>query len=161
MRHQTALTLLAFVAAGCTSNVTSPASRDAVSVRSDAGVSGGTGSAARSGEFQGTKDCTQFTADAGYYCEIESSNVPEIKVGSRFHYLDGPAVFTPAGSTVILDSRDSGNNTANGHCAMDLNTLTGLCTFSGGTGRFKNFNARFAVGTPSGVTWHLNGPYSF
>ena len=116
---------------------------------------------ARSGTLHAVKNCTGFNAESGWYCEITESNVKEIEVGSRIYYLDPAKVFTPTGSNVILDLPGPGNNAAFGHCALNLDILRGLCTFSGGTGKFKNFQASFDVEDPSDVSWHLNGAYSF
>jgi hypothetical protein len=118
-------------------------------------------SSARSGTLHAVKYCAGFNGEAGSFCEITESNVKQIEVGSRIYYLDPVAVFTPAGSDVILDLPGPGNNTAFGHCAMNLETLRGLCTFSGGTGKFTWFEGSFVVSDPSDLSWDLNGAYSF
>jgi len=48
-------------------------------------------------------------------------------------------------SDVVLDLPGPGNNRAFGHCALDFLSLTGVCTFSGGTGKFTFFHARVDV----------------
>jgi hypothetical protein len=85
----------------------------------------------------------------------------EIELDATVTYLDPPSVFTTKGSDVVLDLPGAGNNAAYGHCALDLSSNRGLCTFSGGTGKFKWFNANLIVSDPSGLTWQLNGVYSF
>ena len=43
---------------------------------------------------------------------------------------------TSLDSDIVLDPPGRGNNKAFGHCALDFATGIGLCTFSGGTGKF-------------------------
>ena len=52
---------------------------------------------------------------------------------------------TSLDSDVVLDTPGPGNNKAFGHCRLDYETLTGLCTFSGGTGKFRGFTASAPV----------------
>ena len=117
-------------------------------------------SSARSGTLRVTKECSAYTGQAGDFCTITSSNVKEIEVGSRVIYA------TAAGATsletdIILDPPGPGNNTAFGHCALDFATGLGLCTFSGGTGKFTWFNASVAVSYLGGPNWAWDGTYSF
>jgi hypothetical protein len=63
---------------------------------------------------------------------------------------------------MVLDLPGPGNNTASGHCRLNLVTGIGLCTFSGGTGKFTHFAASVNVSPPTdGVNWHWDGTYSF
>ena len=114
----------------------------------------------RSGDLRVAKECSGYTGGAGSFCEITSSNVKAIEVGSRILYLQPDQLFTPAGSDVVLDSPEPGNNTAFGNCSLAL----GVCTFSGGTGKFTSFNASVDVTPPTSedpVNWHWDGTYSF
>src|ERR1700722_6786975 len=43
----------------------------------------------RKGELQVTKNCSAETNDAGSFCTITSSTLPEIAVGSRVYYTQG------------------------------------------------------------------------
>ena len=79
----------------------------------------------RSGDLHVAKECSGFTGGPGSFCEITSSNVKAIEVGSRVLYLQPDQVFTPAGSDVVLDPPGPGNNTALGNCSLAL----GVCTF--------------------------------
>ncbi|HEY8171859.1 MAG TPA: hypothetical protein VIH21_02130, partial [Dehalococcoidia bacterium] len=63
------------------------------------GTTSATGSLWRSGFLRVTKECLQYTGQAGSFCTITSSNVPEIKVGSKVFY--GQAADVPPG---LLDS---------------------------------------------------------
>ena len=133
--------LLAAVAAG------------AFAVASSAGNTG----SPRSGELHVTKECSQYNGQAGSFCTITSSNIPQIKPGMRVVYLQ-PFGATGNGldSNIIL-SRGPGS-AASGHVV--LNATTARVTFSGGTGAFRGFQAEVAVSQAAGV-WHWDGTYSF
>ena len=112
----------------------------------------------RTRQLHVTKDCLPNTGLAGSFCLITSSNVPEIKVGSKILY-DQPAGI-PAGmldSNVVLDA--GGGDRAVGRCTLDFATGLGLCTFSDGTGRLAGFHAR--VSALGGRQWAWDGTYRF
>ena len=113
-----------------------------------------------SGDLHVTKECSQYAGSAGSFCTITSSNLAEIKVGSRIYY--GQAANIPPG---VLDSNvvlDAGNgDRAVGRCILDFTTGLGLCTFSDGTGRFTNFQARIDVSFTGGANWRWDGKYTF
>jgi hypothetical protein len=105
-----------------------------------------------------TKECSQYTGVAGSFCTITSSNLAQIKVGSKVFY--DQAVGVPAGlldSNVILDAGDG--NRAVGRCTLDLTTGLGLCTFSDGMGDLAGFHARVSVDCTSTCRW--DGTYTF
>jgi len=116
-----------------------------------------TASSPRSGDLHATKNCLGFTGNAGSYCEITSSNLPQIEVGSRVEYLQPPLLLTPAGSDVVLNPPGPGNNLAFGNCSLAV----GRCTFWGGTGKFTHFHATIVVSYLSGFDWAWDGTYSF
>ena len=115
---------------------------------------------ARSGDLRVTKDCTTSTGQPGSFCTITSSNVKAIEVGTRVVYLQAAGA-TALDSDVVLELPGPGNNTALGHCLLDFATRAGLCTFSGGTGKFTHFQARAAVSSLGNRNWAWNGPYTF
>ncbi len=82
-----------------------------------------------------SKECSGFNGGPGSFCMIKSSNLKAIEVDSKILYLQPEKLFTAEGSDVILDPPGPGNHTAFGHCSLAL----GLCTFSGGTGKFTLF----------------------
>jgi hypothetical protein len=105
-----------------------------------------------------TKECSQYTGAAGSFCTITSSNVAEIKVGSKVLYDQAAGI--PMGlldSNVVLDAGNG--NRALGRCTLDLTTFLGLCSFSDGTGQFRGFHARVDVDCTAGCRW--DGTYSF
>jgi hypothetical protein len=123
-------------------------------------VAPGDVSFARSGALQVTKDCSLYFGHAGEFCTITASNLKQIKAGSRVFYASdavGPSLDTD----VVLDLPGRGNNRAFGHCTLSLATGVGVCTFSGGTGKFKRFHASVAVSYLGGPNFAWNGTYSF
>jgi hypothetical protein len=112
----------------------------------------------RSGDLQVTKECSGFTGSAGSFCTIKSSNVKAIEAESRILYLQPDQLLTPLGSDVILDPPGPGNNKAFGHCSLAV----GVCTFSGGTGKFTSFHASVAVTHNDDFSlWYWEGTYAF
>jgi hypothetical protein len=133
----------------------------------------------RNGELRVTKNCSAYTNDAGSFCTITSSNIPEIEVGSKVLYTQGlvgcdtggtsypcPApVPTPEGGYIAVDSNAvlyvGTGNWAVGRCTLDSTGIFGLCTFSDGTGPLTGFQARVNVSSTDGVNYEWKGTYSF
>lgn len=125
---------------------------------SDETASPSSAAAPRSGALLVTKECSGYTGEAGSFCTITASNVKAIEVDSTILYLQPATLFTPAGSDVVLDVPGPGNNQAFGHCSL----ATGVCTFSGGTGKFTKFQASVAVSSNEDFSlWYWNGTFSF
>ncbi len=128
------------------------------------GVVAGVGSAhatPRSGALHVTKECSQYDGTAGSFCTITSSNLNAIKVGSRVVYAAAADL-----DLLVLHSDlvivGPGNNTAFGHVDLDLETLTGVVTFWGGTGVFAHFRAGpLMVACPAFPACSWDGPYNF
>jgi hypothetical protein len=160
----------ALAAVGCADGRGLPTSPTATAAASDlaATARGNEGTAgpavaeslsARSGTLRVTKECSGYTGGAGSFCAITSSNVQAIEVGSKIVYLQPDQLFTPSGSNVVLDPPGPGNNTAFGKCSLAL----GVCTFSGGTGKFTWFSAAVQVSPPTleNPDWKWEGTYRF
>ena len=112
----------------------------------------------RSGDLHVIKECSGYTGGPGSYCTITSSNVKGIEVGSKILYLQPAQLFTPSGSDVVLDLPGPGNNKAFGNCSLAV----GVCTFSGGTGKFTTFRASVDVFPNADASfWYWEGTYSF
>src|SRR5688572_29435079 len=107
-------------------------------------VAPGDVSFARSGTFHVEKNCGDYHGLAGEFCTITSSTLKEIERGSRVTYATGAGA-TSLESDLVLDPPGPGNNTASGHVVLDFVTLSGVVTFSGGTGKFTHFHARVDV----------------
>jgi hypothetical protein len=110
----------------------------------------------RSGALHVTKECSEYNTQAGGFCTILSSNVPQIKRGMRVVYLQA---LGPAGldSDIVL-SKGHGS-AAFGHVV--LNATTRRVTFSGGTGALAGFQAAVDVSVDEFDVWHWEGTYSF
>jgi hypothetical protein len=117
----------------------------------------------KNGKLHVTKNCSEYTGAAGSFCTITSSNLAEIKVGTKVFYDQAAGI--PTGmldSNVVLDAGTG--DWAVGRCTLDLSTTLGLCTFSDGTGDFAGFSARVDVSPfppPDAVDIHWDGTYSF
>ena len=113
----------------------------------------------RNGQLHATMDCSAYTGAAGGFCVLASSNLDEIKVGSK-QYMDQAAGSPPG----ILDSNvvfvAGAGDWAVGRCTLDLTTFLGLCTFSDGTGRLTGFHARIDVSPTGGPEFRWDGTYS-
>lgn len=117
-------------------------------------------SSPRSGDLHVTKECSEYHGAAGDFCTITASNVKAIEIGTRVVYAQAAGA-TALDSDVVLDTPGPGNNKAFGHCHLEFATLTGLCTFSGGTGKFTHLKASANVSCPGGLDCALDGTYSF
>jgi hypothetical protein len=119
-------------------------------------------SSTRSGAFHVTKECSTYTGQAEDHCTVIASDLKAIEVGTRFVY-EQAVVNGVLDSSVILDPPAAGNNKAVGHCRLDLATGLGLCTFSGGTGKFTWFHGSADVSCPteSAPNCTVEGTYSF
>ena len=117
-------------------------------------------SSGRRGAFHVTKECSTYTGQAGDHCTVIASDLKAIEVGTRFVYAQA-VVNGVLDSSVVLDPPGPGNNKAFGHCRLDLATGLGLCTFSGGTGKFTWFHGSADVSCPDGLNCAVEGTYSF
>jgi hypothetical protein len=127
-----------------------------------ASSAGNTGSSPRSGALHVTKNCSHYTGAAGSFCTITSSNLNAIKVGSRVVYTSAIGDPTPGllDSDLVIDG--PGSNSAFGHVVLNLSTLSGVVTLSGGTGKFIHFHAGpITVACPAFPDCSWDGPYSF
>jgi hypothetical protein len=121
-----------------------------------------TSSSPRSGALHVTKECSHYNLGAGSFCTITSSNLSAVRPGSRVVYASAAGDPTPGvlDSDLVIDG--PGDNTAFGHVVLDVPTLTGIVTFSGGTGVFTHFHAGpLAVACPAFPDCSWDGPYTF
>jgi hypothetical protein len=139
-----------------------PASPSATSPSAIADAPSLAASAPRSGAFQLTKECSTYSGHAGDHCTVIASDLKAIEVGTRFVYAQ-PVVNGVLDSSIVLDPPGPGNNKASGHCRLDLTTGLGLCTFSGGTGKFTWFQGSADVSCPAVAAPNcaVEGTYSF
>jgi hypothetical protein len=119
----------------------------------------------RSGMLHVTKECSNYDGNAGTYCTITSSNIPEITAGSQVFYTQAPTADTES-TKISLDSNVilyvGTGDWATGRCTLDL-ANRGICTFSDGTGQLTRFHARVDVAPTDAlaINYSWNGTYSF
>jgi hypothetical protein len=115
----------------------------------------------RSGALHVTKECSEYNFAAGDFCTITSSNINAIRPGMRVVYTSAADLTHGVlNSDLVIDGR--GHNTAFGHVVLDLSTLSGVVTLSGGTGRFTHLHAGpITVACPAFPDCSWDGPYSF
>src|ERR671918_1660225 len=115
-------------------------------------------SAPREGTLVVTKECSQFTGEAGSFCTITSSNLHAIPAGSKVVYASAPGAGV-LDSDLVVYTR--GANAEYGHVVLDLETGTGTVTLLGGTGQFKKFSASVAVSYLGGPNFGWRGSYLY
>lgn len=125
----------------------------------------------RGGTLHIVKDCGQESGIPGSdYCEIVSSNVPELPAGTRIYYdlSPGPTAGAAGFSDTNIFIFVSDSRWAVGRCTVPNNIVSdnkrGLCTVSDGVGKLAGFTARIVVAyTPggSGYLFSWDGRYSF
>jgi hypothetical protein len=112
----------------------------------------------RSGHLQITKECSEYTGQAGSFCTFVSSNIKAIHSGARIYYVSAAGATSLDTDVVIVAGP---GNVAAGHCTLDFLALPGLCRFSGGTGQFTHFQAWASVSVDGTGLWHWDGVFSF
>jgi hypothetical protein len=126
-------------------------------------------SAAETRTFTGMKICrTPFVTIAppspGGYCLITKASIKSL-VGAKAYYTDAHIVLGVLNSPVTIKATDRRRSTITGHCTYyyppAANPSHGLCVYSGGTGKFEGFNARWVIGSPTATGVTVTGPYWF
>ena len=123
-----------------------------------AGLAPAAAASPRSGDLHITKECSEYTFEAGSFCTIESSNIKALARGDRIVYAE--AAGADSLDTDISIAARPGNIAA-GHCTLVFASLPGRCTFWGGTGVFTHFHASVAVSVDATGLVHWDGTYSF
>lgn len=130
-----------------------------VAVAGIAATVGSAGLTEQSGTLKIYKECSEYTGLAGSFCTIKTSNLKEIKSGSKVFYLQPKSLV----SNVILDPPGPGNDKAFGKCSLNK-AGNGKCVFTRGTGILAGFHADLRVahlGDPSASPFYYwAGPYS-
>jgi hypothetical protein len=106
----------------------------------------------RYGQLHIVKDC-----GVGAYCQIVTSNLPELPAGTRIYY-NQPTGGPTAGkgfldSTIFVYVSDS--QWAVGRCTLSRDSFKGLCTLSDGMGPLAGFSARVVVAYKPGGSGYL------
>ena len=110
----------------------------------------------RSGTLEGGQGVLELHGRAGFVLHVLFL---ERRLGpGRHEYPLSPAESNS--SDAILDPPGPGNNKAFGYCNLP-DGLNGVCTFTGGTGKFTHFRATITVSYLGELNYHWEGPYSF
>jgi len=123
-----------------------------------AGLAPGVAASPRSGDLRMTKECSEYTGQAGSFCTFTSSNIKAIDPGDRIVYARAAGLASLDTDVVVVAGP---GNVAAGHCTLVFASLPGRCTFSGGTGKFTHFHASAAVSVDTTGLWHWDGTYVF
>jgi len=119
--------------------------------------------------FHGEKICrvpfvTIPAGQPGGYCLITQASI-KILVGAKAYYTDPHLVAGVSTSPVTIRVNDERKSTITGRCTYyyppAVNPWHGLCVYSGGTGRFAGFQARWVIGSPTSIGVTVTGPYWF
>ena len=114
---------------------------------------------ATSGTLHLTKECSEYTGEAGSFCTVTSSTFELIPIGSKVVYAGTIAADGGIDTDIVINTPNG--NTANGHVVLDGATQIGTVTLSGGTGALANLTADLA-GTPlPDPSYRWDGPYSY
>ena len=114
--------------------------------------------APRGGTLHVTKECSEYTGQAGSFCTITSSNVDGIPVGSKVVYAEG---MTASGLDTDIVVNTPNGAVANGHVILDGATMTGTVTLAGGAGDLADLKADLVVAPLTEPNYSWDGPYSY
>jgi hypothetical protein len=117
-----------------------------------------TDAALRTGTLHLTKECSEYTGEAGSFCTIESSNLDAIPVGSKVVYQE--AATAERLDTDIVVNTPNGD-TAFGHVVLDMATMSGTVKLEGGTGELAELAADLAVAPLGEPNYSWEGPYKY
>jgi hypothetical protein len=107
-----------------------------------------------------TKECHEFSGQAGGFCTITGSNLNAISPGTKVVYTNPSFAQGVLSSDLVVDG--PGNNDAYGHVQLNLTTWLGPLFFSGGSGQLSGFHAAVLVNCkPAGSPCTWDGPYWF
>jgi predicted ester cyclase len=115
--------------------------------------------APRSGTLHMTKECSEYTGEAGSFCTIVSSNVEAIPIGSIIVYAEAVTAAGGADTDFVINTPNG--DTAYGHVVLDGATQTGTVTLAGGTGELTQLAADLVVAPLAEPTYSWDGPYSY
>jgi hypothetical protein len=112
----------------------------------------------RSGTLHVTKECSEYTGEAGSFCTISSSSFDAIPVGSKVVYAEAATAAGGLDTDIVVNTPNG--DTAHGHVVLDGATQTGTVTLSGGTGQLAELAADLVVAPLAEPSYSWDGPYS-
>src|SRR6476469_6693266 len=107
-------------------------------------------------ELHMTKECPEYTGQAGSFCTITSSNIDSIPVGSKVVYHSAAGEKTIDSDLTLMFGDEQ---LVSGHVVYDFVRETGNVTLIGDTGVLTGFHAEIVV-TSVGDVAHWDGTYS-
>ena len=113
----------------------------------------------RSGTLHLTKECSEYTGEAGSFCTIASSNFEAIPIGSRVVYAEAASDEGGLDTDIVVNTPSG--ETARGHVVLDGATQTGKVTLAGGTGQFAKLAADLVVAPLDEPIYSWDGTYSY
>jgi hypothetical protein len=116
-------------------------------------------SATQSGTLHVTKECSEYTGEAGSFCTISSSNVDAIPVGSKVVYAEAANASGGLDTDIVVETPNG--DTVHGHVVLDGATQTGTVTLAGGSGELAALAADLEVAPLAAPTYSWDGPYSY
>ena len=116
-------------------------------------------SAPRSETLHVTKECSEYTGEAGSFCTIASSNFDAIPIGSKVVYAEAATAAGGLDTDIVVNTPDG--DTGFGHVVLDGATQTGTVTLAGGTGRLAKLAAALVVAPLAEPSYSWDGPYSY
>jgi hypothetical protein len=116
-------------------------------------------SAPRSGTLHVTKECSEYTGEAGSFCTIASSNFDAIPTGSKVVYAKAATADGGLDTDIVVNTPTG--DTAHGHVLLDGATQTGTVTLAGGTGQLAKLAADLVVAPLAEPSYSWEGPYSY
>lgn len=114
---------------------------------------------AEAGTLSLTKECSQFSGEAGSVCTVTASNCPEIPAGSEIIYESAMAADGGIDSDIKINTPDG--DIGYGHVVLDGATETGTVTFTGGSGALEKLEGELAVAPLEAPNYSWTGPYSY
>jgi hypothetical protein len=105
-----------------------------------------------------TKECSEFTGEAGSFCTITSSDFEAIPVGSKVVYAEAVTASGGLDTDIVVTTPDG--DSINGHVVLDGSTQTGTVSLSGGTGDLAMVKADLVVAPLGEPNYSWDGSYS-
>ena len=113
----------------------------------------------QTGVMHVTKECSEYTGEAGSFCTIDSSDFDGIPVGSKVVYAE--PVNASGGLDTDIEVKTPGGDSINGHVVLDGATQTGTVTLAGGTGELAGLSAELVVAPMGEPSYSWDGSYSY
>ncbi len=115
-------------------------------------------SATQTGTMHVTKECSEYTGEAGAFCTIDSSDFDGIPPGSKVVYAEAATDVGGLDTDIVVETPNG--DTIHGHVLLDGATQTGTVTLAGGTGQLATLSAELEVAPLGEPNYSWDGTYS-